>query len=199
MPSSILWPHAPSHFLDSSGTYIFTAATYKRAHLFNRPENLNVLMNLLFRVAETHAVSLQAWSLFSNHYHFVAQVSDASRLSSFVRELHSRSAHTLNDTDNTPARKVWFQYWETHITYERSYFARLHYVHRNPVHHGLVRAATLYPWCSAAWFESEAPTAFRKTVFSVACDRIRIEDDFRVVPPRADSGHDRKSAAGLRP
>src|ERR1700689_3090201 len=43
-------------------------------------------------------------------------------------------------------------------------FARLHYVHRNPVHHGLVRAATAYPWCSAAWFETEAPASFRKTV-----------------------------------
>jgi putative transposase len=193
MPSSILWPHAPTHFLDTSGTYIFTSATYKRAHLFDRPAKLSLLTNFLFSVAEVNSVSLQAWAIFSNHYHFVAQVLDPSCLSSFVRELHSRSARALNGADKTPDRRVWFQYWETRITYERSYFARLHYVHRNPVHHGLVRAPTLYPWCSAAWFESEAPAPFRKTVYSVACGRIRIEDGFRVVAPHLNS------VAGLRP
>jgi len=75
---------------------------------------------------------------------------------------------------------VWFQYWETLLTNERAYLARLHYVHENAVHHGIVRSAASYPWCSAAWFERSARPAFRKTVLRFPCDRVSVPDEFEV-------------------
>jgi REP-associated tyrosine transposase len=77
-----------------------------------------------------------------------------------------------------------FQYWETHLTFQRSYFARLSYVHQNPVRHGLVRTASQYPWCSAGWFERKASPAFFKTIMGFLIDKLEIPDDFEVAPPR---------------
>jgi putative transposase len=103
-----------------------------------------------------------------------------------IRRLHSLTAREVNARDGVRDRMIWFQYRETCLTYEGSYFTRLHYVHRNPVHHKLVREATRYPWCSAAWFEREAPRAHQKAVFSTRCEGIRIEDEFEVVAPEDD-------------
>jgi len=85
----------------------------------------------------------------------------------------------MNELDAAPGRHVWYLFYDSHITYERSYFARLKYVHENPVHHGLVAAAVNYRWCSAAWFEQEADSAFRKTLTRFATDQISVLDSFK--------------------
>jgi putative transposase len=86
----------------------------------------------------------------------------------------------VNERDSTAGRKVWFQYWDSHLSFEKSYFARLRYVHENAVHHGLVSVASNYPWCSAGWFERSAEASFRKTILSLPCDTINVRDDFEV-------------------
>ena len=78
-------------------------------------------------------------------------------------------------------QQVWHQYWDTHLTYNRSYYARLNYVHENPCRHGLVPVASSYPWCSAAWLERTATPAFVKTLSGFKTDRISIHDDFEVI------------------
>jgi putative transposase len=64
------------------------------------------------------------------------------------------------------------------LTSERSYLARLNYVHQNPVKHGLVAVANQYPHGSAAWFERTASPAQVKTLYSSKTDRLNIQDDF---------------------
>jgi putative transposase len=73
---------------------------------------------------------------------------------------------------------VWFNYWDTALTYQRSYLARLNYVHQNAVKHGLVPVANQYRWCSAAWFEHTARPAQVRTIYGLKIDRIRLVDDF---------------------
>ena len=95
-----------------------------------------------------------------------------------MRELHSRTAIALNRHDGTPGRKIWHNYWDTRLTQEKSYLARLHYVHQNPVKHGVVTDASLYPCCSAAWFERTATPAQVKTIYSFKTDQLHVNDDF---------------------
>ena len=54
---------------------------------------------------------------------------------------------------------MWHNFWDTKLTFEKSYLARLNYVHQNAVKHVLVPAANQYRWCSAAWFEQTATRA----------------------------------------
>jgi putative transposase len=93
-------------------------------------------------------------------------------------KLHRAIAREFNAEDRTPGRKVFHQYWDTHITFQRSYLARLNYVHQNPVHHGVARQASEYRWCSAAWFELSVRPAFVKSVYRFRADRISVIDDF---------------------
>ena len=70
------------------------------------------------------------------------------------------------------------QFWDTQLTYEPSWLARLKYTNENAVHHGLVQNAENYRWCSAAWFASTARRGFVGTVKRMKVDRINVYDDF---------------------
>lgn len=180
------WPHAPTHQLSSRGTYFVTAATYLKNHFFRGRKRLSVLHRGLLSVAQSFGWRLEAWAVFSNHYHFVAhspaEGSNAESLADMLSVLHAKTAGWLNRLDCTPQRKVWYNFWETRLTFEKSYLARLNYVHRNAVHHGLVPVANQYPWCSAAWFERTASSAMVRSVYRFSTDGINVSDEFRVDP-----------------
>ena len=73
---------------------------------------------------------------------------------------------------------MWHNFWETRLTHEASYLARLNYVHQNAVKHGLVAVANQYPWCSASWFERTASPAQVRTIYGFKIVRIKVLDDF---------------------
>ncbi|MCL4464826.1 MAG: transposase [Chloroflexi bacterium] len=173
------WAHAPSHLFVPGGAYIITAGTYRKTPLFNSPDKREFLMQSLFAEAERWGWSLQAWAIMANHYHFVALTPEqATTLPRLITSLHSKTAIWLNKTDGAPGRKVWFQYWDTRLTYQHSYLARLNYVHHNPAKHGLVEDAENYRWCSMGWFTRNATAGFRQTVLSFKYDLVRVEDNF---------------------
>ena len=172
------WPHAPVHRLGHGGAFMVTCGTYLKAHHFRGDDRLDLLQDTLLRVADELDWRLQAWAIFSNHYHFVAiSPDDAKSLIKLIKRLHGATAVQLNRLDATPGRKVWHQYFDRELTYQTAYLPRLKYVHENAVHHGLVTAATQYQWCSAAWFERTADTPFYRTVESFKTDRLEVGDD----------------------
>ena len=75
-----------------------------------------------------------------------------------------------------------YEFWDTRLTFEKSWLARLNYVHQNPVKHRLVLVANQYPWCSAGWFERTASAAQVKTLYGFKIDKIRVYDDFEPSP-----------------
>jgi putative transposase len=173
------WPRAPLHRLEGKGAFIVTAGTLNKSHRFHDVESLDYLESELLTKAKEYDWQLEAWAVFSNHYHFVGQaLVDAESLRLMLTHLHSDTARWLNERDDEPERQVWYNFWETKLTYEKSYQARLHYVHRNPVKHGLVLVANQYRWCSAAWFERTATPAQVKTIYSFKTDKIKIVDDY---------------------
>jgi len=180
------WPHAPTHQLSVRGTYFVTASTLHRAHHFQGRERLRVLQRGLLTVARDFGWVFEAWAVFSNHYHFVAHspanTPEASNLSDMLSVLHVKTAGWINKLDQTPERPVWFNFWETRLTHQKSYFARLNYVHQNPVKHGLVPVANQYPWGSAGWFEREASPAMVESIYRFKVDKLQVSDDFEVAP-----------------
>ena len=132
----------------------------------------------LLGLAQQHGWQLEAWAVFANHYHFVGHsAAGASALDVFLKELHADTARLLNRLDNAIGRQVWHNYWDTQLTYERSYLARLNYVHQNAVKHGIVPVANQYRWCSAAWFERTSTPAQVQTIYSFKIDKVRVIDD----------------------
>jgi len=177
--SQMNWPHGPAHWLFEPGLYIITTGTCRKVSHLNSPGKLDFFQNSLFQYADEFGWDLRACAVLANHYHFVAaSPNDPTTLRKFLGKLHMQTAKQLNHWDNTPGRKVWFQFWESHITFERSYLARLNYVHHNPARHGVVPLAENYKWCSASWFTRNVPPAFVNMVKSFKIDRVQVPDEF---------------------
>ena len=173
------WPHGPPHRLTEQGAYMVTCGTHEKAHLLNTAARLNMLRSLFFDCLAEAGWVLHAWALLSNHDHFIASSpADPNSLRRALSKLHTLSARELNREDDRPGRKIWFQYFDTHITFPNSYLPRLKYVHQNPVHHGISRWAEQYPWCSAAWFARSARPAFRATLDGFKIDKLSVVDAF---------------------
>src|SRR5262249_11471358 len=131
------WPHAPTHQLSVRGTYFVTASTYLKFNYFRGAERMRVLHRGLLTVARDFGWRLEAWAVFSNHYHFLGHspetAADASNLSDMLSVLHTKTSRWINRLDGAKGRQVWFNYRETRLTYQKAYLARLNYVHQNPV------------------------------------------------------------------
>jgi len=184
--SSISWPHAPPHFTKGVGAYMVTAGTYQKDHLFRGPERLKILHDTLLTLAVKYQWDLQAWAVFSNHYHFIASSPEdgGGNLSRMLSHLHTSTARVVNRMDGVSGRKVWHNFRETHLTFDTSYYARMHYVLHNPVKHRLVLLAEDYPWCSARWFAGMCSVSFQNTVKSFKFDRINVDDEYDVYGAR---------------
>jgi putative transposase len=158
---------------------MLTAGTYNKHHFFNRPVLLDIFQSTLFTMADFYHWRLEAWAIFSNHYHFIAQApEDPSNLPKFIKHLHNNTSREINKIENTPGRKIWYQYWDSQLTFANSYLARLNYVMNNPVKHNLVSNAEEYPWCSASWFIKNASHSHVKVVKNFNTDTVNVIDNF---------------------
>jgi putative transposase len=179
-PGTRDWPHAPPHRLAAAGVYFVTARTRARTPCFAGPERLTLLRDRLHALAAHYGWRLEAWAVLANHYHIVAHSpaaeDNAESLRRWLTHLHADTARAVNRLDSTPGRQVWQNYRETLLTFEKSYLARLHYTHTNPVHHGLVRVAADYAWCSAAEFAAATTPAWQQTIASFSFTEIATED-----------------------
>ncbi len=123
------WPHAPIHRIGSDGVYIVTGATLYKKSLFSTADKLTLLEDQILTLAQFYGWQLEAWAVFMNHYHLIARGEPcAKRLDHYLKHIHGNTARELNVLDRAVGREVWYNYWETRLTYERSYLARLNYV-----------------------------------------------------------------------
>jgi putative transposase len=183
MPDKIPgWHHAPEHRLGERGAFMVTGGTLHKVPMLTTPDRLSMFQELLFRLANRLGWRLQAWAIMNNHYHWVGlspeRDADARSLRMLIARLHEISAKRLNREDGQPGRQVWCNYWDSHITFPASYFARLKYVHDNPAHHGVADNPANYPWCSRAWLERMASRAFVKQLDGFKTVQLDLPDDF---------------------
>ena len=157
---------------------MITASTHEKLPLFKGDHRLALLQDCIFRHCDSLGWKLQAWAIFPNHYHLITFTPEDPNLKALIKRIHGSSANELNRLDKCTGRKVWYRYWDTQLTYEKSYLARLAYVHQNPVRHGVTNRAENYPYCSMTWFLTNGDEAFRSTVLSFKTDTVNVNDDF---------------------
>ena len=114
------WPHAPIHRLNSDGVFMVTGATLYKNHFFSGAEKLDLLEGTLLTLAKEYQWQLEAWSVFSNHYHFVGRGNgQAGDMGIFLKHLHGETARKLNLLDQLTGRQVWYNFWDTELTFEK--------------------------------------------------------------------------------
>jgi putative transposase len=173
------YQHNPPHYFVPNTMYIVTGSLLYNKRLLTDNKRKSLVCDILFERANHCGWDIEAWAVLENHYHFIARAPEnALTLEKLIRQIHSKSAVELNKLDNTSGRKVWYNYWDTCITLETSYYARLHYVHLNPVKHRLTENAEDYLFCSYRWFLENADDDFQDAVMNQPIDRVDIFDDF---------------------
>ena len=172
------WTHAPLHRTKDPGWYFITAGTYRKAPFLLDERRRGSFIDLIWSCATQMNLIVQAWVVLSNHYHLMLQAAQNSNIPLLAKRLHSINAREVNALDATPGRKVWYQYWDKFITDEKSYYARINYIHQNPVRHGLVSSAENYRWSSMRWFEDRAGIPLASAVRQIRIDRIKVVDEF---------------------
>jgi putative transposase len=159
--------------------YMVTGSIVRKQHFLFKSEYKEFFLKTLFEKASAFGWNMEAWAVPHNHYHFISQApEDSTTLKKLLQQVHSITAIQFNRWDNTPRRQVWQNYWDTCITYEKSYLARLRYVHENPVKHGLVDNAMDYPYCSYRWFIEQGDEDLKELVFTQPIDKVNVFDEF---------------------
>jgi len=171
------WPHAPLHRTDDPGWYFITAGTYLKQHFLRDGNRRGTMIELMHEFAPRHGLDLQYWTVLSNHYHIIVGAEETADIPTYIRKLHSKSSHEFNESDRISGRKVWYQYRDTYLRDEKSYLARVNYIHQNAVKHGIVRVAENYRWSSARVFEELVGKAFAEQVRRLKTDKLDIPDD----------------------
>ncbi|MCX5858606.1 MAG: transposase [Proteobacteria bacterium] len=175
----LTYPHNPPHLFLANASYMVTAGAFQKEHYFQSPDIRKLICQILFDMSERFEWQLEAWAVLANHYHFIARApKDAGTLVGFIKALHSKTAIEMRKRSGITGKIIWQNYWDTCLTYEKSYLSRLSYVHFNPVKHGLVEKAENYPFCSAKWFMEGSPNEWREKILKAPCDRIKVDDDF---------------------
>lgn len=172
------WPHSPPHLVHEAGVYFVTASTLHKKKIFDTDPKLDYLERELLGVLAHGGWRLQAWAVFSNRYHFIGVAPEQPNLRATLGHLHGRTSFHVNKLDGVTGRQVWFQYRDTTLTFQKSYLARLSYVHRNAVKHGLAKSPEDYRWCSARWFSENASRSQYETIMALPIDEVKVEDDF---------------------
>ena len=142
-------PHNPPHWFQAKTIYMLTASIYQSQNLMHSPERKVAWRDSFIEAAELYNWRIIAWVVLNNHYHAMVEIlENPFRLSKFIGSYHKFTARKWNAEDNTPGRKVWWNYWDTCVRSENSYEKRLRYLYWNPVKHGLVDNPEDYPFSS---------------------------------------------------
>lgn len=173
------YPHNPPHLFIPNSIYMITSGLINKKPILDTDYRKQLVCDILFQQTYRLGWILEAWAVLSNHYHFIARSPDnVYSMPELIRSIHSMSSVELNRMDLTPGRKLWHNYWDTCITDDASYKARLLYVHANPLKHKVVKDPLDYKFCSYQWFTSICEEAVKMEILSHSMDRLNIPEKF---------------------
>jgi len=175
----IIYKHNPPHLFLSNATYIITASTYKRKRFFHNDELKSLVLISILHYFSKYSWHIKAYVILTNHYHLLVHAPENNvSLSKSINNIHRYTAHKINQINKKSGMKIWWNYWDTCLTYEKSYYARLNYIHFNPVKHGYVDDPKKWKFSSYNEFcELDYPEA-KKVEKEFPFDRVKVYDNF---------------------
>lgn len=100
-------------------------------------------------------------------------------LGSIIQEIHKFTAIWIkkNEPSAFSADKIWWNYWDSCITFESSYYTRINYIWNNPVKHGYVQNPAEYKFGSFIERMKEF-VKVEKFLTKYPSDKCNVKDDF---------------------
>lgn len=175
------YQHNPPHLFIPNAKYFITASTYQKLHHFSTKFAKQILLESIIKGFSKGDWHLEDWVILDNHYHLIVNSPEnAVDLPKIIRDIHRFTTLKLRKTfpDLEQKKRIWYNYWDTCLTYERSYFARINYTWFNPVKHFLINDPVKWEFGSYYYRFRENEDAVRELVRNYPFDKIKVEDDF---------------------
>ena len=172
------YPHNPPHLFRENSKYFITASTYKRIHYLNNDLSKQILLDSILETFSKFSWIIEDWVILDNHYHLMVDVKhNPNELSKIIRNIHRYTSLEIKKINPIAklAERFWYNYWDTCITYEKSYFTRLNYIWNNPVKHGYVRNPEEWKFGSYYFRFKNEERNLKNIITNNPCDKLDLE------------------------
>jgi putative transposase len=153
------------YYIPGSAVFI-TQVVQNRQPVFRDARNLQLLHETLYNVKRIHPFNMLGYVFLFEHFHVIIQPTGKSNFSDIMHSLKmnfTREYKKLLGRSSSEPVKFWQKrFWDHVIRDDRDMENHLHYIHFNPVKHGLVKDPQ--SWMESSYIEWETrglyPPAF---------------------------------------
>lgn len=144
------------YYISGSAVFI-TQVVQSREPVFRDPKNVNLLHEILRNVKELHPFVMLGYVFLLDHFHIIIQPTGESKFSAIMHSLKSNFTREYKKRlglSSSQSMKFWQKrFWDHVIRDDKDFESHLHYVHYNPVKHGLVKDPR--DWIDSSYIEWE--------------------------------------------
>jgi len=144
------------YYIPGSAVFI-TQVVQNRERVFNGVGNMSLLREILHNVREIHPFIMLGSVFLFDHFHLIIQPTSKSNFSDIMHSLKmnfTREYKKLLGIPSSESVKFWQKrFWDHVIRDDRDFENHLHYIHFNPVKHGLVKDPRA--WTDSSYIEWE--------------------------------------------
>ena len=94
--------------------------------------------------------------------------------------LHAESAGWINRLDDAAGRQVWHNFWDTRLTYQKSFLTPAELRASEPGQAWSGSGGKPISMVSARWFERTASAAKVKSIYRFKIEAVHAMDDFEL-------------------
>jgi putative transposase len=130
--------------------YFITGVTQARRPLFAQAANMDLLRESLRKVKTLYPFTMYAYAFLPEHMHMLIFVPATTNISKLMQSWQRNVTRNYKIAYGitTPLRLWQRGFWDHVIRDADDYERHFHYIHYNPVKHGLVRSPGDYPHTS---------------------------------------------------
>jgi putative transposase len=185
--------HNPPHLFIPNAKYFITGAAYKHKPIFRTQNAKSAVLKYMFKSFTNFDWQIEDWVILDNHYHLMASAPhDAETLSQVINNFHRFTSNWITKNvdcgdyvttglpkaTHSKTKRWMYNYWDTCITFEASYYARLNYIWFNPVKHGYVQDPS--DWVFGSYYQrvKDESSKIKNLINQYPCDKVKVNDEF---------------------
>lgn len=182
-------PHRRDAFAPGRIYHVYNRGIDKRP-IFGRSENYLYLLRKVKQLQTELPITVLAYCLMPNHYHFVLRQEGQVPISTFIQRLFQSYTQAFNKQQERRGPLFEGRFQHVHVDRDEYVVHLCRYVHRNPVEACLVRHPAKWPYSNyLEWIEARSGTLvdrdFVRHYFATSeAYRAFVHDDIRLEQKR---------------
>ena len=138
-------PYRKSTFFPGGYFHIYNRGV-NRNQIFFSEEDYCYCLSLLKKYAETYYITIIAYCLMPNHFHFILRQNSDKSISQFIGVVFNAYVQSVNKKYNRIGTLFEGRFKNTHIDNENYILQLCRYLHLNPVKARIVNAPEEWPY-----------------------------------------------------